>query len=101
MRLAQDLRSQKVYITNKLPRLKAHLMKHKTKSILRPRTTSEDRKWMILKREHPCLLLFPLEIMFANTISSRYLCFRAREICANFGGAEEESICKSEERMAK
>ena len=67
MRLAQDLRSRKIYATNKLPRLTAHLMKHKTKSILRPRTTSEGQKWMILKREHPCLVLFPLEIMFSNT----------------------------------
>ena len=71
----QDLHSRKVYAKNKLPCLTAHLTKHKTKSILRPRTTSEGQKWMISKHEHPCLVLFPLEIMFTNTISSKYICF--------------------------
>ena len=43
----------------------------------------------------------PSEIMFANILSpstSKYLCFWAWEICANFGGAEEvyanEGFCK-------
>ena len=74
MRLAQDLFSRKVHATKELLHLTAYLMKHKPKSILRPRTTSEGQKWMISKREHPCLVLFSLEIMFANTISSKYLC---------------------------
>ena len=30
--------------------------------------------WMISKREHCCLILFPIEVMFANTIPSKYLC---------------------------
>ena len=63
------------YTQHKLPHLTAHLMKHKTKSILRPRTTSEGQKRMISKREHPCLVLFSLEIMFAYSISSKFLCF--------------------------
>ena len=73
--LAQDLRSRKAYATNKLPRLTAYLMKHNMKSILRPRTTSEGKKWMTWKHDHPCLVPLPLEIMFANTSSSKYLYF--------------------------
>ena len=49
-------------------------MKHTTKSILRPKTASKGQKWMISKREHRCLVLFPLEIMFANTFPNKYLC---------------------------
>ena len=75
VRLAQDLRCRKVYATNRLSRLMVYLTKHNVKSILRPKTTSEGQKWMKWKREHPYLVPMPLEIMFANTISSKYLYF--------------------------
>ena len=61
----------------------------KQETNLRSRTTSEGQKWMISKREHPCLVLFPLEIMFANTFSSEYLYLWNWEVCANVGGSEE------------